>query len=110
MVERNQKKCAFLREAKSVTESNVVIEDRSVEELSGYKPSIITSRGVATIKSMLSMMSHLITNDCQMMIWKGQEYQKEIEEALDKPWNFKFQCHNSKIRGMIVILSDFTKV
>ena len=110
MVERNQKKCAFLREAKSVTESNVVIEDRSVEELSGYKPSIITSRGVATIKSMLSMMSHLITNDCQMMLWKGQEYQKEIEEALDKPWNFKFQCHKSKIRGMIVILSDFTKV
>lgn len=107
LVERKQKKCAFLREAKSVTDANVTIEDRSVEELSEYQPSIITSRGVATITDMLSMTSHLITNDCQMILWKGQEYQKEIEEALKGSWNFKFQCHKSKIRGMIVILSDF---
>lgn len=109
LVERNQKKCAFLREAQLVTCANATIENKSAEDVFEYRPDIITSRGVATIKSVLNMVAPLLHQDCQVVLWKGHECQKEIADALNKPWNFQFQCHESSIRGMIVILSNFTK-
>lgn len=109
LVEKSHKKCMFLKEAQLITGANVTIENQLIEKLEKYHPNIIVSRGVANIKTLLDMIEQLLHHDCQVILWKGHEWQTEIAAALNNSWNFKFECHKSKIRGMIVILSNFTK-
>ena len=109
LVEKNQKKCAFLKEAKLVTGANVLVENVSVESaaLEVSNVDIITSRGVADIKALLKLVGRFLRRDSRVILWKGPECKNEIEAALNNPWHFKYECYKSDVRGMIVVLTDF---
>ncbi len=110
LAERSQKKCAFLKEAQQVTGANVIIENKPIEKVAGYRPSVILSRGFGSVHSFLQSISHLIRQDLQVITWKGDRGEVEVEEARVKPWHFDAAFKRSPdMRGMLALLSNFTK-
>lgn len=111
LVERNSKKCFFLKEAQSLTKANLVIENKTIAETNKFPPDIITSRGVTTIRNFLSLVDKFLNHRVQIMLMKGDKCQNEINEALEAGWHFDYQIkHNSSNEdSTIAMLSNFRK-
>ena len=111
LVERNKKKCIFLREAQNFTNANVIVENKTIEETNNFLPDIIISRGVTTICNFLKLIEGFLNNKVQVMLIKGDRCQQEIYESLGRGWHFDYEIkHNNHEKdGTIAILSNFKK-
>jgi len=81
LVESDGRKAAFLREAARVTNSNVVIKNQRVEEVSLPDSSTITARGFASVNDTLYSLNNTLNNSHNILLLKGKNYNQEITEA-----------------------------
>ena len=111
LVERNQKKCFFLSEAQNLTDANVIVENKTIEETNNFSPDIIVSRGVTTIRNFLKLVDGFLNNRVKVMLMKGDRCQAELDESLGRDWHFDYEIkHGSSEEGStVIILSNFKK-
>jgi len=91
LVEPNQKRCAFLREAARETGANARIIPMKLEQASRLLPSapdIVSARAVAPLRALLGLAAPLLKTGGLGVFPKGQDVESELTEA-SKYWRFK---------------------
>ncbi len=81
LVEADARKCAFLREAARLTEAPAIVIRARVESLVIEPFRLITARALASLETLLRYGAPLLTPDGMMILPKGAQAEREIEEA-----------------------------
>ena len=110
LVESNQKKASFLRNAIAGTPGRVVA--KRIEEFanSGESADVVTARALAPLPKLLGLAEPWLSSGARALFHKGRDYRREIEESRDA-WQFRLVEHSSVIDAASVILeiSDLKK-
>ncbi len=94
LVDSDQKKCIFLQEAAAKLNLKVTIIPQRIEHIKTSAASIITSRALAPLNQLFTWSSPLLSPSGKCLFAKGENYAKEIEEALIN-WKFEIFVHPS---------------
>ena len=111
LVESDNRKCAFLREAATVTNTEVTIHNARIETLGPLAGRAVTARALAPLVKLLPL-AHRHLNDCgQMLFLKGQDIDTELTEAT-KYWNMtpRYSPSLSDKSGSILQLTEISRV
>jgi len=106
LVESNQRKCAFLRQAiREAGASGKVHAGRIEAVLAEWREPVdmISARALAPLDRLLSLAEPLLAKGAVGAFHKGQDFEREIEEA-SKSWEFDLILHKSLVEGGGVIL------
>jgi 16S rRNA (guanine527-N7)-methyltransferase len=103
LIESDQRKCAFLREAARRTETTVAIQARRVEEIPPFPADVITARAVASLPNLLDHASRFIADHSICLLLKGRTAGEELTEAR-KSWRMSITEHGSTSDPFGVIL------
>ena len=110
LVESNQKKASFLRNAIAGSPGRVVA--KRIEEFAGTgeDADIVTARALAPLGKLLGLAEPWLSAGATALFHKGRDYRREIEESRDA-WQFSLVEHPSVIDAASVILeiSDLKK-
>ena len=110
LVESNQKKASFLRNAIAGSPGSVVA--KRIEDVRGEfeDAEIITARALAPLNKLLGLAEPWLAAGATALFHKGRDYRREIEESRDA-WQFSLVEHPSAIDAASVILeiSDLKK-
>lgn len=110
LVEQDQRKAAFLTEAKRVLSlTNVTIAATDIATLKGTY-DVITARALAPLKDLLHWTKPLLKQGSVCLFPKGENYAKEIEEARGQ-WQFSSQLKPSLTnqKSTIIILTELSE-
>lgn len=104
LVERDQRKCTFLREAvRALTLTNVRVLAQDAKTLD--QPfDLITSRALASLDVLFEFAAPIMGKDSICLFPKGENFATEIEDAR-KHWTFKEQVIPSKTNDNAGIVS-----
>jgi 16S rRNA (guanine527-N7)-methyltransferase len=94
LVESDQRKVAFMREAARVTGAKIVLHPQRAEKLPGFAADVITARALATVSVLLDLASHFTSTHSILLFLKGQAVQDELTQAR-KAWKMQATLHPS---------------
>jgi 16S rRNA (guanine527-N7)-methyltransferase len=104
LVEQDQRKAAFLKEAKSLLGlSHVTVEAKDIASISG-RFDVITARALSSLSNLLAMVVPLIHEASICIFPKGASSATELEEA-EKKWVFAQQKKSSKTNAESAIIT-----
>ena len=107
LVESNQKKAAFLRQALRETGARGSIHPKRIEDVYSDLPQIdaISARAIADLDMLCGFSDPWMRNNQNAVAYfhKGRDYQAEIEKARGR-WAFDLIEHRSKVEEDSVIL------
>ncbi|MEO0328083.1 MAG: 16S rRNA (guanine(527)-N(7))-methyltransferase RsmG [Pseudomonadota bacterium] len=105
LVESNQKKSAFLRQANRAMDANAIVHNDRIEAAASKieLPEIVTARALASLPELFNLSSPWICNGAQALFHKGREYRAELSEC-DGLWTYDLIIHESRIEPDSVIL------
>jgi 16S rRNA (guanine527-N7)-methyltransferase len=106
LVESNQRKCAFLRQAIRETGASAKVHSGRIETLLAewQEPvDMVSARALAPLRQLLSLAEPLFAKGAVGAFHKGQDFEREIDEA-SKSWEFDLILHKSLVEGGGVIL------
>lgn len=103
LIERDQRKCAFLAEAIRICGFNHVTLSNSDAKDSQEKYTIIMARALASIDDLFGYAIHMIMENSICFFPKGKSYAMEIAEAQER-WSFTYETIPSRIQSGSVIL------
>lgn len=116
LIESDQRKCAFLREAARVTAARISILSHRVESLqppAGGWPAhrVIVARAVAPLEVLLDSARGLIDSKTHCVMLKGVNAEAELAKARAH-WSFRLRTAPSlsEPRGVILMISDLARV
>jgi 16S rRNA (guanine527-N7)-methyltransferase len=114
LVESNQKKCAFLREAIRVTGAPAVVHCQRIEDFTGAftgTVDVVTARALAPLVKALEFALPLLKRGAIGLFLKGQDIEVELTEAA-KYWKIQASLAPSLTdpRGRIVIVQGLERV
>ena len=81
LVESDQRKAAFLREAIRVTETPATVENTRIEHLTPRPFDVISARALAPLSKLLEYAEPLAHEDTILLFLKGQQLESELTEA-----------------------------
>ncbi len=107
LVESNQRKAAFLREAARVTGSDVVIHNQRIESLQGFPADIVTARAVGKVNDLLDYAQPFIQERTMCLFLKGASAQDDVRAA-QRSWSMRvsYVPSISDPSGVIVRLEE----
>ncbi len=91
LIESNQKKAAFLREAVRVTQAPAVVHAERVGDFARQfhgKLDIVTARALAPLPKLLAIAYPLLKSGAEGLFLKGQDVEAELTEAT-KCWSIQ---------------------
>lgn len=108
LVESNQKKAAFLREAARVTGAPARVHAvRIADFVRGFsgRPDAVSARALAPLKTLLDEAAALLKTGAKGLFPKGQDVDAELTEA-SKCWKFEYDLVPSMTSpdGRIVVI------
>jgi len=109
LVESNEKKAAFLREAVRVSGAPALVHAKRLETILGGlvgSTDIVTARAVAPLPRLLDQCFELLKGGAQGLFPKGQDVEAELTEA-SKYWNMRATLAPSRTdpKARIVMIS-----
>ena len=84
LVESNQRKCAFLREANRLTEAGAVIHNARIESLDGLDVDVVTARACARLDRLLDMARPVLGRHGRCLFLKGRTVDEELTDSRKK--------------------------
>ncbi|MBX7198388.1 MAG: 16S rRNA (guanine(527)-N(7))-methyltransferase RsmG [Rhodospirillaceae bacterium] len=107
LVESDQKKVAFLREAARVAGVKPTFHPARIESLSGLPTALICARALAPVDKLLALSAKIATPETKFVFLKGQNVEVELTEA-HKIWRMEAESHVSRTdsTGRVVILRE----
>jgi 16S rRNA (guanine527-N7)-methyltransferase len=106
LIESDQRKCAFLRQAIRATEAPATVRAGRIESvLEGWREPVdmISSRALAPLSRLFPLAEPLFQLGARAAFHKGLDFDEEISEA-SKSWNADLVIHRSRIESAGVIL------
>ena len=109
LVESNQKKAAFLREALRITGAPGLVHAARIEDFAKSlteTPDAVTARALAPMTELLDLSFPLFKKGAKGLFLKGQDVEAELTQA-SKYWNIRAVLSPSKTsqQGHIVLVS-----
>lgn len=104
LIERDQRKCAFLAEAIRICEFSHVTLSNSDASNPQSKYLVITARALASLDKLLTLSEHMIMENSICFFPKGKSYASEVAEA-QVTWNFDYHVTPSLTQTDAVILT-----
>ena len=90
LIESDQRKALFLREAVRLLELNTVVIPRRIEGLSSYSADVVTARALAPLPRLLDLCSPLLSASSICFFLKGRSAIDELTQAR-KCWRMSAQ-------------------
>jgi 16S rRNA (guanine527-N7)-methyltransferase len=106
LIESDQRKCAFLRQAIRATEAPATVHAGRIESvLEAWREPVdmISSRALAPLSRLFPLAEPLFQLGAKAAFHKGLDFDEEISEA-SKSWNADLVIHRSRIESAGVIL------
>lgn len=103
LVESDQRKSAFLRTAIRELELTAQVKTERVEDVASLKADILSARAFAPLPKLLDLTQPHLSPDGRMVLMKGAQYQRELEESLAS-WTFQSEVWSSLTHPQSVIL------
>ncbi len=104
LVERDLRKCTFLREAaRALTLTNIRILDKDAKDLT-ETVDVVTSRALAALDALFEFSHPILGKDSICLFPKGENFATEIADAR-KHWSFREQVIHSKTNDKAGIIS-----
>jgi 16S rRNA (guanine527-N7)-methyltransferase len=103
LVESDQRKAAFLREAARITTAPVTIHAIRIESLQLPRAPLITARALAPLARLLPLVAPLIAENGECLLLKGARAQAELDEA-QQHWHMVVDRHESRTSPDATIL------
>lgn len=94
LVEADQRKCAFLREAARITAAPVQIHAQRLEKCPKFAADVVTARAFAPLAALLDQVCQFIEPHSILLFLKGKTVGEELTEAR-KGWNMRATLHPS---------------
>jgi len=94
LVEADQRKCAFLREAARVTQAAIRLHPQRLENMPRFGVDVITARAFAPLIDLLDQVEPFIVTHSILLALKGKTVGEELTEAA-KAWNMRATPHRS---------------
>src|SRR6201989_847233 len=101
LVERNNKKAAFLREALRVTSAPGLVHAAGIEDTVERLPApidCVTARALAPLHQLIGFAEPLVRKGAKALFLKGQDVESELTEAT-KYWNIEPKLTPSRTSG-----------
>jgi len=98
LIESDHRKCAFLREAARITETNVVLHSDRIEDIEPFLANVITARACAPMDQLLSYAYRFWGPKTRAFFLKGQDVEKELVQAT-KSWSMVTSVSPSQTDG-----------
>lgn len=94
LIESDQRKCAFLREAARVSGASVTIHNGRLESLPPLGADVVTARALAPLEKLLSWAEPHVLPHGEYLFLKGKGCEDELTTA-SKEWNITFERYPS---------------
>ncbi len=94
LVESDQRKCAFLREAARLTGASVTIHATRIEAAPALAADIVTARALAPLDKLLPMAARFLKSGGRCLFLKGGRYLDELTAA-EESWHMDAAAHDS---------------
>lgn len=91
LVESDQRKATFLREAARLTDTSVTVHAERAEVITPLNADVVTARALAPLARLLPWVHRHLKKDGKCLLLKGSEVDQELTLA-DKEWTM----HRSK--------------
>jgi 16S rRNA (guanine527-N7)-methyltransferase len=110
LIEQDQGKAAFLREAARVTGAPVTVVAAKIEDAVLPPAPLVTARGLAPLSRLLAYAENLLTPDGECLFLKSRGVEAEITEAT-KEWTMRVEQIPSRTdsNGMILRVSRIAR-
>lgn len=110
LVESDQRKSAFLREAARLGAGNVTVHTERAESVTPWPSEVLTARALAPLDALLSLTEKFHAQCKLSLFLKGQNVVEEIDKA-SISWDFNVQQTPSVTdkTGVILVLSGIKK-
>jgi 16S rRNA (guanine527-N7)-methyltransferase len=110
LVEADQRKSAFLREAARITEAPVQLHVQRLEKCPEFPADVITARAFAALPDLLDQVGGFIVDHSMLLLLKGKTVGEELTEAR-KAWNMRvaLQQSVSDPSGTVLRLEQVTR-
>ncbi len=95
LIEADQRKAAFLREAARVTGAPVQVHTCRIEICDVAPASLITARALAPLPRLLALATRLLTPGGQCLLLKGSTVDSELTDA-SVEWNMRVERFPSR--------------
>ena len=111
LVESDQRKCAFLRNAVREIGLNVKVHAERIEVLDPIGASVISARALTDLNGLLEFVERHSAKNGVAILPKGETWEKEILQAQEN-WSFEYEEIKSKTNNDAAILKikDFARV
>ena len=111
LVESDQRKAAFLREALRVGGTTATVHAHRFEALGPIPFTHITARAVASVPELLEVTAAMASPETTFVLLKGQKIEDELTAA-HKMWKMRVEIYPSRTdpTGRIVILREVSRV
>lgn len=102
LVESDQRKCAFLREAARVMGVSPTIHSVRAETIILPEVAAFTSRACGSLSKLLNILGSKCQKNTICLFHKGKNYTKELDEV--RGWTFDLEVHPNRIEKDSVLL------
>ena len=111
LVESDQRKAVFLREANRLTNAGVEVRDVRIETLKGFGADVVTARACAPLKRLFPWVSRVIDPAGTALLLKGAAWRDELTVA-EKEWKMRMVEFPSitDASGVILKLEGLAKI
>lgn len=90
LIESDQRKAAFLREAVRVTGISAFVHAERIEKMPGFNADVITARALAEIDQLIELSGKFRTERSLCLFLKGESVDEELIAA-EQAWNMKIE-------------------
>jgi 16S rRNA (guanine527-N7)-methyltransferase len=110
LVEADSRKCAFLREAARITETDVLIRPCRIEAVPRHPVDVVTARACAPLDRLLGMAEPFLASDSECLFLKGERVEEELTLAR-KDWTMTASvgASLSDLRGVVLRLQQVAR-
>lgn len=107
LIEVDQRKATFLREAARVTGAPVTVHAKRIEDVPAFGVDVLTARALAPLTDLLSWGEKFLAENSLCFFLKGQNVEVELTEA-HKRWRLSLDQVPSRtdLRGTVLCISE----
>lgn len=111
LIESDQRKAAFLREAARVTQAPIKVLAERIEQVDLAPAPVVTARALASLSKLLDWTAPLLEKQGKAFFLKGQQADEELTEAR-RNWHMNVRIHRSITShdGVILEVSNLERV
>jgi 16S rRNA (guanine527-N7)-methyltransferase len=111
LVESDQRKCTFLREAARAMGITVNVVTARIEQLPPLRADIISARALAPLEQLCDHAHRHLAPQGTALFMKGEGYAKEVMMAKQAGWTFDFQYKASMTQegSVIIVLTNVAR-